>query len=164
MANTYSQIYLQFVFAVRNREALIPKQHKDELHRYLTGLVQNRGAKSLAVHCMPDHVHLFVGFKPVISISDFVKEIKVESNEFINSKGWIRGTFRWQEGFGMFSYSHSHIDRVIKYINNQEAHHAKTAFRTEYLEMLSRFEVSYDEKYVFVFFDRGAKEAPNGAE
>jgi REP element-mobilizing transposase RayT len=111
MANTYSQIYLQFVFAVRNREALIPKQHKDELHRYITGLVQNRDAKMLAVHCMPDHTHLFVGFKPVISISDFVKEIKVESNEFINGKGWIRGVFRWQEGFGVFSYSHSHIGK-----------------------------------------------------
>ena len=113
MANTFSQIYLQFVFSVQHREALIPKQHKEELHKYFTALVQNRKAKMLAVHCMPDHTHLFVGYKPTISIPDFVKEIKVESNEFINNKQWIRGRFNWQEGYGVFSYSHSHIDKVI---------------------------------------------------
>jgi putative transposase len=153
MANTYSRIYLQFVFAVRNREALIPKQHKEELHRYVTGLVQNRGAKMLAVHCMPDHIHLFVGFRPVMSISDFVKEIKVESNEFINGKGWVKGSFRWQNGFGVFSYSHSHISRVINYIKKQEIHHQQTSFKAEYLELLSRCEISYDEKHVFDFFE-----------
>ena len=102
MANTFSQIYLQFVFAVQNRQSLIAKEHKEELHKYITGIVQNRKAKVLAVNCMPDHTHLFVGFKPTILISDFVKEIKVESNEFINDKDWMHGKFTWQEGMVFF--------------------------------------------------------------
>jgi REP element-mobilizing transposase RayT len=93
MANTFSQIYLQFVFAVKDRQSLISKNNKEELHKYLTSLIQNRGAKLLAINCMPDHIHIFVGFKPTILISDFVKEIKVQSNEFINSKNWIKGRF-----------------------------------------------------------------------
>lgn len=151
MANTFSQIYLQFVFAVKHREALIPKEHKEELHKYMTGLVQNRKAKMLAIHCMPDHVHLFVGFKPIISISDFIKEIKVESNEFINSKKWVKGKFAWQEGYGVFSYSQSHIGNVIDYVNNQESHHQKKSFREEYVEFLKKFEIPYEEKYLFDF-------------
>jgi len=151
MANTFSQIYLQFVFAVKHREALIPKVHKEELHKYMTGLVQNRKAKMLAIHCMPDHVHLFVGFKPIISISDFIKEIKVESNEFINSKKWVKGKFAWQEGYGVFSYSQSHIGNVIEYVNNQESHHHKKSFREEYVEFLTEFEIPYEEKYLFDF-------------
>src|ERR1700744_3171189 len=147
MANTFSQIYLQFVFAVQNRQRLITKENKEELHKYLTGLVQNRKAKMLAVNCMPDHTHLFVGFKPVISISDFVKEIKVESNQFINSKKWVKGKFSWQEGYGVFSYSHSHIDNVIQYVMNQETHHQKKTFRQEYDAMLRKFEIQYEEKY-----------------
>lgn len=98
MANTFSQIYLQFVFAVRGRQSLIAKHHKEELHKYITGLVQNRKGKMLAVHCMPDHIHLFVGFRPIVLISDFIKEIKVESNEFINAKRWTLGRFAWQGG------------------------------------------------------------------
>jgi len=125
MANTFSQIYLQFVFAVQNRQSLIAKEHKEELHKYITGIVQNRKAKMLAVNCMPDHTHLFVGFKPTILISDFVKEIKVESNEFINDKNWVRGQFNWQEGYGVFSYGHSQLDKVINYVLTQEIHHQK---------------------------------------
>ena len=120
MANTFSQIYLQFVFAVQNRQCLIAKQHKEELHKYITALVQHRSHKMLAVNCMPDHIHLFVGFKPSILISDFVKEIKVESNDFINQKNWTNGKFNWQEGYGVFSYSHSHSDKVVNYVMNQE--------------------------------------------
>lgn len=153
MANTFSQIYLQFVFAVKNRQNLVPKQHKEELHKYITGLVQNRKAKMLAVHCMPDHIHIFTGFKPVMSISDFVKEIKVESNEFINTKEWIAGKFAWQEGYGVFSYSHSHIDSVVKYILNQEEHHRKKTFKEEYYEFLEKFEIPFEEKYLFEFFE-----------
>lgn len=153
MANTFSQIYLQFVFAVKRRECLISKEHKEELHKYITGLVRNRQAKMLAVHCMPDHTHMFVGFKPTILISNFVKEIKVESNEFINDKKWVNGKFSWQEGYGVFSYSHSHLDTVIKYVLNQEMHHQKKSFRQEYLELLKKFEVSFDEKYVFDFIE-----------
>jgi len=151
MANTYSQIYLQFVFAVKGRQCLIPKQHKEELHKYITGLVKNRNAKLLAVNCMPDHTHLFVGFKPNILISDFIKEIKVESNEFINSKNWIKGKFAWQEGYGVFSYSHSGMSTVIEYINNQEKHHQKKSFREEYLDFLKKFEITFQEKYLFEF-------------
>jgi REP element-mobilizing transposase RayT len=153
MANTFSQIYLQFVFAVKHRQSLIPKEHKEELHKYFTGLVRNRNAKMLAVHCMPDHTHLFVGFRPTILISDFVKEIKVESNEFINGKKWLRGKFSWQEGYGVFSYSHSHIDRVVKYVLNQEKRHQRKTFRQEYQEFLEKFEITFEEKYLFEFFD-----------
>ena len=128
-------------------------ENKEELHKYITGLVQNRKAKMLAVHCMRDHIHLFVGFKPVISISDFVKEIKVESNEFINSKNWIKKKFNWQEGYGVFSYSHSHIDEVVKYILNQEKHHQKKTFKQEYHQFLEKFEIPYEEKYLFDFFE-----------
>lgn len=153
MANTFSQIYLQFVFAVKNRESLIHRQNKEELHKYMTALVQNRRAKMLAVNCMPDHTHIFVGFKPTILISDFVKEIKVESNEFINHKNWIRGRFNWQEGYGVFSYAHSNIDAVIKYVLNQESHHQKKTFKQEYLELLEKFEVPFKEEYLFDFIE-----------
>ncbi len=152
MANTFSQIYLQFVFAVKHREALIAREHKDELHKYITGLVQNRKAKMLGVHCMPDHTHLFVGYKPTVLISDFVKEIKVESNEFINDKKWVKGRFGWQEGYGVFSYSHSHIDKVINYVLNQEKHHQKKNFGQEYHELLEKFDISFEENYLFDFF------------
>ncbi|MEQ1585763.1 MAG: IS200/IS605 family transposase [Cyclobacteriaceae bacterium] len=153
MANTYSQIYLQFVFAVKGRQNLIPKQHKEELHKYITGLVKNRTTKLLAVNCMPDHAHLFVGFRPNVLISDFIKEIKVESNEFINSKKWIKGKFAWQEGYGVFSYSHLSISTVINYVNNQEKHHQKKSFKEEYIEFLKKFEISFEEKYLFDFLD-----------
>ena len=152
MANTYSQIYLQFVFAVKNRESLIPQMHKEELHKYFTGLVQNRKAKMLAVNCMPDHTHIFVGFKPVVSVSDFIKELKVESNEFINEKRWTNYRFGWQEGYGVFSYSHSHIDSVVKYVLNQEEHHRKKTFKQEYQDFLRKFEIPFDDKYLFEFF------------
>lgn len=153
MANTYHQIYLQFVFAVKYRQSLITKEHKEELHKYITGLVQNRKAKMLAIHCMPDHAHIFVGFDPAVYIPDFIKEIKVESNEFINNKKWINKDFAWQNGYGVFSYSRSHIDRVVKYILNQEEHHKKKTFKDEYIAFLKRFEVAYDERYLFDFFD-----------
>ncbi len=153
MPNTFSQIYLQFVFAVKGRQSLIAKEHKEELHKYITAIVQNRQAKMIAIHCTPDHIHFFVGFKPVISISDFVKEIKVESNEFINRKKWVRGRFSWQTGYGVFSYSQSHIGRVANYIENQEIHHQKQKFREEYEELLNKFEIPYEEKYLFDFIE-----------
>lgn len=149
MPNTYSQIYLQFVFAVKGRQSLIQKENKEELHKYITALVQARKAKMLAVHCMPDHIHLFVGFKPSVLISDFVKEIKVKSNEFITSKKWVNGSFNWQEGYGVFSYGHSQIDRVCKYVLNQEAHHKKKTFKDEYHDFLERFAISFEEQYLF---------------
>ncbi|MCE6990893.1 IS200/IS605 family transposase [Dyadobacter sp. CY323] len=151
MANTYSQIYLQFVFSVKYRQSLIPKIHKEELHKYITGLVHHRNSKLLAVHCMPDHAHIFVGFKPALSISDFVKEIKNESNEFINERKWSHHKFSWQEGYGVFSYSQSHINAVVKYIKNQ--HHKKCTFQEEYCDFLEKFEIPFEDRYLFEFFD-----------
>jgi len=153
MANTFHQIHLQFVFAARHRQSMIPKEHKEELHKYITGLVQNRKAKMLAVHCMPDHIHIFAGLRPMIFIPDFVKEIKVESNEFINDKKWTKSKFEWQDGYGVFSYSHSHIDNVVRYVLNQEEHHKKKTFRQEYHEFLQKFEIPFEEKYLFEFFE-----------
>lgn len=153
MANTFSQIYLQFVFAVQNRQSLISKENKEELHKYITGLVQNRKAKMLAINAMPDHTHMFVGFKPTILISDFVKEIKVESNEFVNSKNWVKGKFSWQDGYGVFSYSHSHIDAVVKYVLNQEFHHQKKTFKQEYLSLLQKFEIPFEDRFLFDFIE-----------
>lgn len=153
MANTYFQIYLHFVFSVKCRKYLIDRKHKEELHKYITGLVQNRKAKMLAVHCMPDHIHIFVGFDPSVLIADFMKEIKVESNEFINGKKWLKARFSWQHGYGVFSYSRSQISNVISYINNQEKHHQSKSFRQEYLTMLQKFDVEYEERFLFDFFD-----------
>ena len=153
MANTFSQIYLQFVFAVQNRQCLIAKSNKEELHKYINSLVQHRNNKMLAVNCMPDHIHLFVGFKPNVLISDFVKEIKVESNDFINQKNWTNGKFKWQEGYGVFSYSHSHIDNVVQYVMNQEVHHQQKTFKQEYLNMLQKSEIAFEDKYLFDFFE-----------
>ena len=123
MANTFSQVYLQFIFAVQGRQNLIQSKHKEELHKYITALVQARKAKMLAVHCMPDHTHLFVGFKPSVLMSDFVKEVKVKSNELITDKKWVSGHFNWQEGYGVFSYGHSQINSVCKYVLNQTGKH-----------------------------------------
>lgn len=153
MPNTYSQIYIQIVFAVKGRENLISKIHREELHKYITGIVQNRGQKMLSIFCMPDHVHLLVGIKPSISISDLVRDIKAGSSNFINQQQWVMSKFNWQEGFGAFSYSKSQIDSVIKYILSQEEHHKKTTFREEYFDFLEKFEIDYDEKYVFEWIE-----------
>lgn len=153
MPNTYSQIYVQIVFAVKGRENLISKIHREELHKYITGIVQNRGQKILSIFCMPDHVHLLVSIKPSIAISDLVRDIKAGSSNFINQQHWVKGKFNWQEGFGAFSYSKSQIDTVIKYILSQEEHHKKTTFREEYFDFLEKFEIDYDEKYVFEWIE-----------
>ncbi len=153
MPNTYSQIYIQIVFAVKGRESLISNIHREELHKYITGIVQNRGQKMLSIFCMPDHVHLLIGLKPSISISDLVRDIKAGSSNFINQQHWVKGKFNWQEGFGAFSYSKSQIDTVIKYILSQEEHHKKTTFREEYFDFLKKFEIDYDEKYLFEWIE-----------
>lgn len=151
MANTYSQIYIQVVFAVEGRQNLIRPAFKEELQKYMTGILTNRNQKTLAVNCMPDHTHLLIGTTPHVALSDLVRDIKAGSSHFINEKRWVRGKFQWQEGFGAFSYSRSNLDPVIRYIQNQEKHHAKTSFRKEYLEFLNRFRVEYDERYLFKF-------------
>jgi len=149
MANTYTQLYIQFVFAVQGRQNLLPPSHRDELQKYITGIVQHRKHKMLAIYCMPDHTHILVGLNPVTSISDLVRDIKSISSGFINEKNWIRGKFNWQEGYGAFSYSRSQLDSVIKYILQQEQHHKKTTFKEEYFDLLNQFAIEYDERFVF---------------
>lgn len=153
MANTYSQIYIQIVFAVKGRQNLIAKENREELHKFITGIVTNREQKLLAIFAMPDHVHILAGMKPSISISDLVRDIKAGSSKFINDSKWINGKFNWQEGFGAFSYSKSNLDNVVKYILNQEEHHKKKTFKDEYLDFLEKFEIEYDEKYVFEWIE-----------
>ena len=153
MANTYTQIYIHVVFAVQGRQNLLKEKNKEELHKYITGIIHNKKQKLIAINSMPDHVHIFVGMKPSIALSDLVRDVKNNSSTFITKKRWVKGKFNWQEGFGAFSYGHSQIDAVVKYIQNQEKHHAKKTFKEEYLELLKRFNVEYDEKYVFDWID-----------
>ena len=149
MANTYTQIYLQIVFAVQGRQNLIRPERKEELHKYITGIVTRHGQKLLAIHAMADHVHLLIGLKPSLALSDLVREIKTGSTHHINEHRWVAGRFAWQEGFGAFSYSHSQLTDVIRYIQNQEEHHQRKGFLEEYREFLERFHVAYDERYLF---------------
>ena len=149
MANTYTQIYIQIVFAVKGRQNLIAKENREELHKFITGIVTNRGQKLFAVFAMPDHVHILVSIGPTILISDLVRDIKAGSSKFINDNNWINGKFNWQEGYGAFSYSKSSVDSVVKYILNQEEHHKKKKFKEEYLGLLEKFEIEYDQKYLF---------------
>lgn len=153
MPNTFSQIYIQIVFAVEGRQNLISPKWREELHKYITGIINKRGQKLIAVFCMPDHIHLLVGIKPSIAISDLVRDIKAGSSNFINGNGWIRGRFNWQEGFGAFSYSRSQIDAVSNYILDQENRHAGKTFRVEYLDLLGKFDIDYDERYLFDWID-----------
>ena len=153
MANTYTQIYVQIVFTVRGRENILPKQHREELHKYISGIVSNHNQKLISIFAMPDHVHLLVGIKPNIAISDLVRDIKTSSSKFITDKKWVNGKFNWQEGFGAFSYSKSQIEKVVNYILNQEQHHRIKSFRDEYLELLNKFEIEYNTKYLFDWLD-----------
>lgn len=153
MANTYSQMYVHIVFAVRKRENLIPKKHKEELQKYITGIVTNRGQKLLAVNCMPDHTHIFIGFKPNICISDIVRDIKTSTSIFIKEKRYTNFKFYWQEGFGSFTYSHSQLSTIINYILNQEEHHKQNSFKNEYLELLAKFDVNFDPQYLFEWYE-----------
>ncbi len=148
MANTYTQIYIQFVFAVQDRASLIRPVWKDELYKYITGIVQNNKHKLIAINGISNHIHVFIGYKPHQLMPDLLQDIKGSSSGWINKKGFVKGKFRWQEAYGAFSYSHSQIDNVVKYIMNQEQHHKKKTFREEYLELLNRFDIDYDERYI----------------
>jgi putative transposase len=148
MANTFTQMYLQFVFAVQNRDSLIHPDWKDELFKYMTGIVQNNKHKLIAINGTANHLHVFVGYKPHQLIPDLLQDIKGSSSGWINSKNLVKGKFKWQEGYGAFSYSHSQIDSVVKYIMNQEQHHKKRTFREEYIDMLKKFNVEFDERYI----------------
>jgi putative transposase len=154
MANTYTQLYIHLVFAVKGRQSLIPREHKAELQKYITGIVKNKKHKLLAIENEPDHIHILVSLKPDQSISDLVKDIKTGSSLWLNEQSWMVQHFNWQEGFGAFSYSRSQLDQVIAYIRNQEAHHKKQTFREEYIAMLKAFGIEYDERYLFEFLER----------
>ena len=149
MPNTYTQLYIHIVFSVKGRQTLIPKEHKAELHGYIMGIVKNKKQTIIQINSMPDHVHILVGITPDTAISDLVRDIKAHSSKFINKKRWVVGRFEWQEGFGAFSYAQSQLGDVVNYIKNQERHHIRKTFREEYLEILKRFNVNYDERYVF---------------
>ena len=153
MANTYSQIYIHIVFSVKGRENLILEKHREELQKYISGIVQERKQKLLAIFCMPDHVHVLVGLNPDVNISSLVRDIKAGSSNFINTKGWIKGKFNWQEGYGAFSYSRSHLNVVSQYILNQPEHHKKKTFKEEYLEFLNKYEIEYKDEYLFEFYE-----------
>jgi putative transposase len=149
MANTYTQLHIQLVFAVKYRAALIQKEWKERLHQYITGVFQQNEHKMLQINSMPDHIHIFIGMRPHQSISSLVQNVKSESNKWVNENKFCRSVFAWQEGFGAFSYSKTHVPDVIRYIQNQEAHHKKETFLNEYKKMLKAFEVEYDERYIF---------------
>ncbi|HLT24307.1 MAG TPA: IS200/IS605 family transposase [Ignavibacteria bacterium] len=154
MAGTFSQIYIHIVFAVKGRQNQISKEWAEELYGYIAGIVKGKGQKSIIVNGMPDHVHAFIGLNPSMPISDLVRDIKNNSSKFINDKKFLTGKFYWQEGYGAFSYSHSQIETVYNYILNQEMHHKKKSFREEYLELLNKFKVEYNEKYLFDWIEK----------
>jgi putative transposase len=153
MANTYSQIYIQTVFAVDGRLSLIRPEFKEELYKYITGIVRNKNQKLIAINGMSDHVHILIGLKPARALADLVRDIKADSSDFINRKKWVRGRFCWQEGYGAFSYGHSQLNTIIRYIQNQEQHHRQRTFKDEYLTWLKKFEVPFDERYIFEFVE-----------
>ena len=153
MAGTFSQIHIQIVFAVKRRENLINNSWKDELCKYISGIIKGKNQKPIIVNGMPDHMHVFMGLRPAMPVADMARDIKNNSSNFINNNKFIMGKFAWQEGYGAFSYSHSRIERVYNYILNQEAHHKKKTFQEEYIELLKEFEIEYDEKYLFEWHD-----------
>ncbi len=153
MPGTFSQVYIQVVFAVKDRENLISKTWKDELHKYIAGTIKSKEQKPIIVNGMPDHIHAFIGLRPSMPISELVREIKNNSTNFINEKKMVRGKFSWQEGYGAFSYGHSQISKVYDYILNQEEHHKNKTFREEYIGFLKKFEIDFDEKYLFEWIE-----------
>ena len=152
MADTYTQCYVQLVFAVKNRNALIKKVWKNELEMYITGIIQNHKHKLLSIYAMPDHIHIFIGYNINHLIPDLVEEIKTSSNSWIKNNNLSSFKFEWQKGYGAFTHSHSQINIVINYIKYQEIHHQKRKFRDEYIELLRKNEVEFKDEYVFTFF------------
>jgi len=148
MANTFTQIYIHFVFAVQNRASLIQPEWKDELYKYITGIVQKNSHKLIAINGTANHVHIFIGYKPHQLIPDLMQDVKGSSSKWINEKKFVKGKFNWQEGYGAFSNSHSQIDQVVRYISNQEKHHKKQSFQEEYIFLLKKFNIQFDEKYI----------------
>ena len=154
MSDTYSQIYIQIVFAVQGRESLIGADWEHELYKYITGVVQNKGQKMLAINGTSDHIHILIGMKPNCCLADLVREIKKSSNAYINENKQCRFKFQWQSGYGAFSYSHSSLQQVINYVMNQKEHHRKKTFQEEYIEILQRFEIKYQNEYLFEWINK----------
>ena len=153
MANTYTQLYIQFVFSVKGRQNLIKESFRDELEKVMCGIVSNQQCKPYAIYCNPDHTHIFVGMHPTLSPSKLMEQVKAGSSKWLNDKKYIPGKFSWQDGYGAFTYSKSHIDNVVKYILNQLEHHKKQSFKDEYLLILEKFDVDYDANYLFEWYD-----------
>ncbi|AMO20310.1 transposase [Flavobacterium columnare] len=153
MADSYTQIYIQIVIVVKRRENLIQKTWKDELYKYITGIITEKGQKLIRINGVEDHIHILISLKPSMALSDLVRDIKANSSKWINEKGFCKSKFEWQNGFGGFSYSKSAIENVINYIDNQEAHHKKKKFREEYIGFLKKFDIEFKEEYLFDFFD-----------
>lgn len=151
MANTYTQIYIHAVFAVEGRQNLIKSEHNDELQKYIAGIVSGQKQKLIAINNMPDHLHLLIGLRPDAALSDLMRDIKAGLSKFINEQHWVAGKFSWQEGFGAFSHSRSQLGTVIRYLENQQRHHARRSFRDEYVELLEKYGVEYDQRYIFKF-------------
>ncbi len=149
MANTFTQIYIHVVFSVKQRVSLIQNEWREELHKYIAGIIQNKDHKHLAINTMPDHIHIFIGMKSDTSLSELVRDLKANSSKWINEKKFLKTKFQWQEGYGAFSYSHSQLDEVIHYIQEQQEHHKKRTFKEEYTSLLKKYDVPYDSKYVF---------------
>jgi putative transposase len=149
MANTYTQIHIQVVFTVQNRDCIIQETWKDELYKYISGIVKNHNHKVLAINGMPDHIHILIGMRPTQSLSDLMQDVKGDSSKWINQKRFTKGKFSWQEGFGAFSYGKSQVNQVIDYIKNQEELHKKWSFLKEYRALLEKFEVEFDQRYIF---------------
>ena len=149
MANTYTQIHIQFIFAVKYRDGVIRSSWKDELYKYITGIAKNNNHKLICINGTSDHIHILVGLRPTQSISDLLQDIKGNSSKWINEKKFTKTKFEWQEGYGAFSYGKSQVKDVITYIENQEQRHQKKTFKEEYLDFLKKFEIDYDEKYIF---------------
>jgi REP element-mobilizing transposase RayT len=153
MAGTFSQIYIQIVFAVKDRNSFIAPAWEDELYKYITGIVQNKGQKMLSINGTKNHIHCLIGMKPTCCLSDLVREVKKSSNTFIKERQFTKFLFQWQEGFGAFSYSHSVLDNVIQYIRNQKEHHKKTTFKDEYMAFLRKFDIEFKDEYLFEWID-----------
>jgi putative transposase len=153
MPNTYTQIHIQAVFTVQNRACVIGKRWKEDLHRYITGIIQNRGHKLLAIGGMPDHIHVFFGMRPTEALSDLMQAVKGDSSQWINDSRLSLGHFSWQEGYGAFSYSKSQVSSVVQYVLNQEANHRTKTFIEEYHEFLRKFGIDFEEQYTFVPVD-----------
>ena len=154
MSNTYSQIYIHIVFAVKGRENLILSHWRDDLYKYIAGIISNKNQKTIIVGGATDHIHAFVGLKPSMTISDLARDIKNNSSRFINDRKLVNGRFSWQEGYGAFSYSSSDIRTLYNYILNQEQHHKKKNFKDEYLDLLKDYEIAYNEKYLFEWYEK----------